>query len=263
MCEQLNLALSSISQWFISNKLLLNVTKTNLMVFTTKNKAYDVDNVKVTMNGIIIKQTRHTKFLGVILDEHLTWNNHIEHVQSKLNKTIGILYRARNRLDPNILKLLYISLVYPYLSYCILIWGHTHKTYLTKLFISQKKIIRIITFSDYYAHTNPLFTKLKLLKLCEIYSYFMCIFIYKYINSQLPSNIFDAFFTLTTSIHDYKTRHHSNLRPALHNTKASSFCIRVQGPKIWNSIPQDIKDCKLLNPFKYKLKNYLLATYQN
>ena len=93
-------------------------------------------------------------------------------------------------------------------------------------------------------------------------SYFMCIFIYKYINSQLPNNIFDAFFTLTTSIHDYKTRHHSNLRPALHNTKASSFCIRVQGPKIWNSIPQDIKDCKLLNPFKYKLKNYLLATYQ-
>ena len=121
------------------------------------------------MDGIIIKQTRHTKFLGVILDEHLTWNNHIEHVQSKLNKTIGILYRARNRLDPNILKLLYISLVYPYLSYCILIWGHTHKTYLTKLFISQKKIIRIITFSDYYAHTNPLFTKLKLMKLCEIY----------------------------------------------------------------------------------------------
>ena len=111
MCEQLNLALSSISQWFISNKLLLNVTKTNLMVFTTKNKVYDIDNVKVTMNGIIIKQTRHTKFLGVILDEHLTWNNHIEHVQSKLNKTIGILYRARNRLDPNILKLLYISLV--------------------------------------------------------------------------------------------------------------------------------------------------------
>ena len=262
MCEQLNLALSSISQWFISNKLLLNVTKTNLMVFTTKNKVYDVDNVKVTMDGIIIKQTRHTKFLGVILDENLTWNNHIEHVQSKLNKTIGILYRARNRLDPNILKLLYISLVYPYLSYCILIWGHTHKTYLTKLFISQKKIIRIITFSDYYAHTNPLFTKLKLMKLREIYSYFMCIFFYKYINSQLPNNIFDAFFTLTTSIHDYKTRHHSNLRPALHNTKASSFCIRVQGPKIWNSIPQDIKDCKLLNPFKYKLKNYLLATYQ-
>ena len=61
---------------------------------------------------------------------------------------------------------------------------------------------------------------------------------------------------------DYKTRHHSNLRPALHNTKASSFCIRVQGPKIWNSIPQDIKDCKLLNPFKYNLKKYLLATYQ-
>ena len=61
---------------------------------------------------------------------------------------------------------------------------------------------RIITFSDYYAHTNPLFTKLKLLKLCEIYSYFMCICIYKYINSQLPSNIFDAFFTLTTIIHD-------------------------------------------------------------
>ena len=126
MCEQLNLALSSISQWFISNKLLLNVVKTNVMVFTTKNKVYDVDNVKVTMNGIRIKQTRHTKFLGVILDEHLTWNNHIE--QSKLNKTIGIVYRARNRLDPNILKLLYISLVYPYLSYCILIWGHTHKT---------------------------------------------------------------------------------------------------------------------------------------
>ena len=61
--------------------------KTNLMVFTTKIKVYDVDNIKVTMNGIIIKHTRHTTFLGVILDEHLTWKNHIKHVQSKLNKT--------------------------------------------------------------------------------------------------------------------------------------------------------------------------------
>ena len=207
----------------------------------------------------IIEKIVYSRLLNFLDSEHILYNYQLGFRKNRSTQmALSIL------VDRNILKLLYISLVYPYLSYCILIWGHTHKTYLTKLFISQKKIIRIfITFSDYYAHTNPLFTKLKLLKLCEIYSYFMCILIYKYINSQLPSNIFDAFFTLTTSIHDYKTRHHSNLRPALHNTKASSFCIRVQGPKIWNSIPQDIKDCKLLNPFKYKLKNYLLATYQN
>ena len=95
-----------------------------------------------------------TKFLGVLIDENLTWIEHITEIEKKVSKSIGILYRARDILTSNDLYLLYCSLVLPYLQYCVIIWGHNYKSRLIKIIKLQEKAIRIATHSTYDTHTT-------------------------------------------------------------------------------------------------------------
>lgn len=85
------------------------------------------------------------KFLGIIVDEHLTWKDHIDYVTLKIIRICGILRRIHFFLNKSTLKLLYYSLIYPCLHYGNIVWANNYPTQLEKLFKLQKKILRIIT----------------------------------------------------------------------------------------------------------------------
>ena len=109
-----------------------------------------------------------TKFLGINIDSKLTWKQHIDYIQHKISKTTGILCKARHYVSLKVLRTLYYALVYPYLHYGNVIWANTYQSRLETIRKLQKKIIRIITFSDYRDHTLPLFKKLSILPIDEI-----------------------------------------------------------------------------------------------
>ena len=69
---------------------------------------------------------KEVTFLGVILDENLSWKPHISHIACKISKSIGIIGRSSPCLTKLALKTLYYSLVYPYFQYCIIVWGSTY-----------------------------------------------------------------------------------------------------------------------------------------
>ena len=114
-----------------------------------------------------LKQTSQCKYLGLIIDNKLNWAAHIAHVKSKISKCVGILIKARLCLSRKCLLDLYYSFAYPYLIYCVEIWGHAgdrllHPLFLVQkkivrllhpLFLVQKKIVRITTFSAFLAHS--------------------------------------------------------------------------------------------------------------
>ena len=95
--------------------------------------------VNIILNGTNIEQVLHTKFLGVIIDENLTWREQIKTVETKVSKSIGVLYKRKDFLDIQALRTLYQSLVEPYMSYCCEIWGNTYPSRLRKLSLLQKK----------------------------------------------------------------------------------------------------------------------------
>lgn len=258
MCAIMNKALSDLNIWFKSNKLLLNINKTNCMIFAPCRKKYDKHDVNLHIDGVNVLQVTETKFLGVLIDDALNWKAHIDFVKGKLMKTVGILYRARNRLDTIALRTLYTALILPYLSYCITVWGHTHKTYIDKLHVMQKRIIRVITFSERLAHTKPLYDKLKIMNIDNIYTYFTCMFVYKYYNQKLP-NIFHDFFTISSSIHSHNTRNSDNLRSHLCVNKITTFHVKHQGPILWNKLPTNIKNTKSIAMFKSYLRKFLIS----
>ena len=110
--------------WTISNRLSLNVSKTQCMLVSNRSVSDDINSV--SFSGIDIEFQSECKFLGVYLDDRLKFNHHIEFIRKKISKNIGVLYRIRDCVPHRVLKNLYYSLIYPYLSYCIVSWGATY-----------------------------------------------------------------------------------------------------------------------------------------
>ena len=99
------------------------------------------------MDDKIIKESPHIKYLGVILDNKLNWIEHIGYVKNKVAKGIGIICKARKFLTKKVLLTLYNTFIFPYLIYCVEIWGCAKKTHLASLYILHKRIVRTITFT--------------------------------------------------------------------------------------------------------------------
>ena len=247
LMEIVNLELTLISQWFVANRLTLNVEKTNFINFKSHRKIKPV-NLALTLEGSPICQVDSTKFLGVFLDQHLSWKTHINYISQKIAKNIGIVSRIAYLLPLTIRLNLYYSLILPYLSYCNLIWASNYESRIHKLIILQKKAVRLIQGARKDAHTAPIFRDLNLLNLTQIRSLQIGEFIYRYEHNLLPTS-FAGYFTLGSQIHDHFTRRAASYRPAKARTNTREFSIRAAGPLFWNSIPYEIRSSKTRHEF--------------
>ena len=121
---------------------------------------------------------KSVKLLGVTIDNRLKFSDHINNICSKVSKSIGVMYKLKHVVRASTLKSLYYALIFPYLNYCVVIWGAAYDNHLEPLFLLQKKAIRIINKAPYLAHTNPLFLSNKILKLKDLFKYNLCLHIY-------------------------------------------------------------------------------------
>ena len=143
-------------------------------------------------------------------------------------------------------------MIYPFLIYGIIIWGNTYFSTLQPLLILQKKATRSITFSQFDAHSTPLFKYIRILKFSDLVNFHTSIFMHKFYNNKLPP-FFSDFFTPVNQIHNYNTRLASMKSYFLDKVRTNYglFNIRSQGAKIWNSIDNNIK---LLSAYQFKKK---------
>ena len=134
--EAANNDLNAIAEWLKVNRLSLNVKKTHYMVFS--NTKITSANTELKIEGETISEVTKTKFLGVIIDNRLNWQHHINYISSKVVKGIGIIIKVRKVLDNKSLLSLYYAFTYPYLMYCNHVWGNACLVYLNKLNVLQK-----------------------------------------------------------------------------------------------------------------------------
>ena len=145
--ELVNRELELISEWFKANKLTLNIDKTYYMVFHRGRRKFK-NNIELVINDMEIREAKSMKYLGVIIDSKLNWIDHITYIKNKVANGIGIIRKAQKLLNKTALLNLYHTLIFPNLIYCVEIWGCAKKTHLSPLYLLQKRIVRIITFSD-------------------------------------------------------------------------------------------------------------------
>ena len=158
------------------------------MVFkpSQKRKSHDI---QLLIKDFKLDQVKETIFLGVILDENLNWKSEISHVANKVSKSIGIIGKSHFYLSTKSLRTLYFSLVYPYIFYCNLVWASTYKSNLVRLEILQKRVVRTIAKTDLYAHTDPIFRNLGILKFHDMHLLQLGLFMYSHQNRTLPLNL--------------------------------------------------------------------------
>ena len=128
----------------------------------------------------------------MIIDNKLSWKDHITYISGKIARGIGIILKARKYLLKESLISLYYSFIYPYMIYCNHVWGLACKTHLDCLINLQKRVIRIIAGVHPTTHTEPLFQKLNLLKCEDINKYLIGRLMFRIHNNEMP--IFSNFF---------------------------------------------------------------------
>ena len=200
-----------------------------------------------------INRSKQHKLLGVSFDDDLSFKSHLSELNIKLSRIISLLYQVKDLMPNYVLKTLYNAHVLPHFQYCSPIWCNTNPTHLVPLFRLQKKIIRIITNSGYFDHTQPLFKDTQILKLFDINKLQIAVFMYKSTNTD--------YITTLLPQHNYPTRSRDNLRVPQHNLSLFQRSLAYSGPKIWNSVPDYIRLLPTLRSFKKHYKKYIISNY--
>ena len=256
MIRIVNEELEKLTMWFKVNKLSLNVSKSNYMVFS--KKAYNIPDVK--LDGIMLEKVMFTKFLGVLIDYQLNWNCHIQSVQAKVAKSIGAMYRIKHKVDSKILLMIYNTLILPHLSYCCEIWGNTYNTRLNNLILLQKRAIRIVDNAGWREHSSEIFRKYRILKLTDLIEYQTCIHMYRANLGILPENV-QKNFSKVTDVHKHNTRNKTNFFICHVSSTLRKMSVNTKGITLWNGLSENVKSSVSLNVFKNRLKKEMLYKY--
>ena len=256
----INKELNLITDWLCLNKLSLNAKKTKMMIFHHRQR--NMANIKLNLciNNTKIEQVKEFNFLGITLDECMTWNSHIQKISSKISVVNGTLRRLKRFLPSDILKTIYNALIQPHLNFGVLLWGKKVKR-IKKL---QKWALRSITSSKYNAHTEPLFINLKLLKIEDIYKLSILKFYFKYKNNLLPNFFRGMFDTIQPTRHNYSTRPRDQPILPISKTALAKQSIRFSLPEEIANIPEIIINkisTHSLDGFSKYVKQYLIGKY--
>ena len=256
--DSINSELDKIVEWLALNKLSLNAKKTKMMLFHYKQRKVNSKIPKLKINGVTIERVKEFNFLGVTLDENMTWKPHTQKVANKIAQAIGTLKSLKRFLPRKILKTIYCSLILPHLSYGIILWGQKTKR-IKKL---QKWALRQIVNAKYNSHTEPILKRLKLLSVNDLYHLAALKLHHKHKNDELPAYFTDIFATQAPT-HEYNTRHRQN-RQQQSNTISASHSPRFVVPKLVETLPNPItsmvKQVKL-QCFTRAIKKYLIGKY--
>jgi len=257
----INYELCKLSEWFRSNKLSLNAKKTNFILFGSGRKHIGPNQFILKLDGNILEQVRSTKFLGVYIDDKLTWKEHIDYISPKILKGLGIMRRIKNQVTHAVMLTLYYTLIYPYLHYCNIIWGNAKLSILKKISNLQKRAVRIITYSNYNASTGPLFARLRLLKLADIYKLQVSLFMFKFKFKLLPSSCCHYFEITDSSTRAHATRKLDYYKLCAYRTCIREHCIIITGPKLWNLLSIELQSLSNILSFKRDLIVRFISLY--
>ena len=212
------------------------------------------------MDEKTIDKKTSTKFLVILIDGQLNWHNHVQYIKNKMSSSLYAINKVKFILPTKYLVTLYYSLIYPFMTYGISLWGNTHKSQTNKIFILQKNAIRAINRACYNEHTNTMFHKLNILKLPELYTWHVAKYMFCFSNGMLPKSLSNTFVSLG-NCHEYNTRNRQNITIPLHKSAVGQNSIFHIGPKIWNDLEYSIKSSHTLPHFKKTLKLALLESY--
>ena len=256
--SQMDNFIPRLMKWFQCNRLTLNPSKSCYQLYSLSSNQRDID---IRINNDKIKRCFTVKYLGILVDENLKWESHINYVCKKISRNIGIMGRVRYYLSPKELSLLYNAIVLPHLNYCAVIWGSAYQTRLQKIVILQKRAVRIIDHKPFRFPSHELFIKYNVLKFPDLVIEQNIVILKSFLNDTLPIPMKDMFHInrpLNTRAPDQFIIPFSRCN---YRTSTLSFT----APRAWNSVVgnmyQQLRDIPSKPVLKKHVRARILDTY--
>ena len=253
-CTLLNCFLKRLLDWLRSNKLKLNVNKTKCMLITTskvvKNRILSENPVQdIMVDGTSIEFVNEFKYVGIVIDEHLSLKNNVNYVIKKMSKKIGFLARASKFLSYHTRLLIFKCIILPHLDYCsTMLWGVDNVS-LDALQRLQSKGLKIVLKCDRFTPTKEVLERVNMLSVKQRITLNVLVFVHKLEQGILPEY-------LCKMIHHNKSNCRPNLRNNNHlsiarrKTVRSMHSIFYSGLRLYNEVEPDIKNTKDTHKFK-------------
>jgi hypothetical protein len=283
LIDKFNMEIQKLAMWFRANKMCVNTSKTKFIIFHPKGKKVDLGNKRVVFDNnelggpvdpsLIIplericnenpsEQGRSYKLLGVLMDENLSFNYHVQYICKKLSKSLFFLQRAKNFVCTKSLKLLYFALFHSNLLYCIGTLSAMNNTNAKKILVMQKKAIRTISNAKYNDHTAPLFLKHQILPYNLMQKQFILSFMHGVEYGYGQESFIANWPKNAQRGRAYELRNGEDLfiprcnKESLRNAPLFNF------PTLWNSLDINVKLQINRNTFKYALLSSLIDEIQ-
>ena len=201
--------IKNVNEWFIANKLTLNIDKTSFIIFRSKRNM--INNLPDTIGyeNIQIQRETQIKYLGLTLEEHLSWDQHTNAICNKLKSFFPLFYNIREYLDIDNIRNIYYTMIYSRIKYGSIITGLTTNENINKIQTLQNKLLKVLYYKNYLYSTNRLHHELSILKVSDLINQEILSFVYQYIHGKLP-NVFKDYFShrheLSEMIEEHRMR---------------------------------------------------------
>ena len=254
--------MTQLTNWFKANKLTLNADKSSFTIFRSSKKTIPNLPDKINFLNHEINRAPDIKFLGIILDEHLTWNNHINEICNKLKRFFHIFYNIRHLLSKNNIKTIYYAIIYSRIKYGISVYGQASNTRVKRVQKLQNQLLKVLSGKKFRHPTDELHAEFELLTVKDITEQEILTFVHNFFSNNLPP-VFDGYFETLVSRHNRNTRNGSNLlKIPSHPTNIAESSIKIKGAKLWNNLDKNLKSITKAKHFKAKFKTTCLEAYK-
>lgn len=243
--------LNDILDWCNRNRMVINVQKSHYMLLNISDPLYDLE---LNIGHEKLNRQRTTRLLGFVLNDSLSWQDHLDYVYKKVQRNVYLLQNLRYFLDIASARTFYFQFIYCHLIYGIHIIGNLScNNALNRLFLLQKRALRIIANVHYIPYylipTESITQSLQLLPLPKLVCYFTSIFAHKINNFLTPPFIYRGF--KNTTRFNFRDKH-----LLLYHTDN----LRYKVSATYNSLPLHLRSKEKFSSFKTLLFNHILST---
>ena len=253
--------IDNVSNWYKRNKIVINASKSCSMLVTSKrrNQVREPQLLDINIGDADIQNVNTVSYLGIEIDNSLTWDDQVKKVCKVLNFKISKLSRLSKSLDNKTLLKIYNSMIQPSIDYALTVWGVTTGINLNKIQRMQNYAARIITKNFDYINVRgiELVKQLEWMNVRQRFTYFQNLLMFKSIHGLVPIYLQNN-VTMDNQISQIRTRRHEmNLYVPFPENEFHKNILFHRGAKSWNDLPGCIKDCHEINRFKILLKNHI------
>lgn len=244
--RRLNMVAEKLHVWFHLNGFLLNVTKTNFIVFNLAGRTNRYAPMNVALGGKVVSQVKSSTFLGFQIDEGLTWELHIGGLCERMGRACFALWRLSATLERNMTKSCYFASVHSLLQYGVELWGRAADW--ERAFRMQKRAVRAIVRVPWDTPARPIFRALKIMTVPALVIFHAAFHVRKHLDEY--ARLGDG--------HNYATRNALKLMAVPRRLAKTSKLVHVMGPAVYNRLPDTITSAPSTQSFKLKLKDWLI-----